>query len=607
MKNAEKGKFSNLIRMKKKVDEKKFLGSISLETLNTVQNFKKTLVYFNQNNINPLFSNTPFNESITNTLKLSSELLQNQDLLNYYRIRLSRNSEIEPVCSCYLRFDSNFESGNLLKAYQHSEKEFVLVLREDFSNQNFSHWFHFSVKPQKFAEVTFHIVNIQKLDSALAEGMQIVAKVEGKWQRAGKNIKFRKNVRFKDYVNGQKTFVLSFTFDFSSHSKTFFSYTFPYTFSDLEKLLKWVKKHKENHCKIENLCKSLSGLDIPVITITNNVSCNTAHKKSVVFIGRVHPCEAPSSYIISGLVHFLLSNNEISEILRNTFTFIIIPMINPDGVKFGNSRCSLLGVDLNRRWSDPAQSLHPEVFYVKKMIKSVNEKNGVFLCCDIHSHAKKKNVFMYGCNSNKSEKNHKEINLKAKIVPTLLSQHNVHFSLKNSHFKMNRSKESTARIVMFKQLSIINSYTVETSFFGSEFQKIFEISDWEKIGEDLARLSLSFYNTAFNPSPTEKPHSSSKRIRLLTPKQKARYSRGEGYLTPYQGKLETEHLLNEHCEKLKRRARSRIQSSRGKLGSKPEESNEKNLKRPFSTTSDLNLYRISVIPEKVLNKLPSLR
>ena len=86
MKNNEKGKFSSLIRMKKKVDEKKCVGSISNEILSTVQNFKKTLVYFNQNNINPLFSNAAFNENITSTLNLASELLQNQDLLNYYKI-----------------------------------------------------------------------------------------------------------------------------------------------------------------------------------------------------------------------------------------------------------------------------------------------------------------------------------------------------------------------------------------------------------------------------------------------------------------------------------------------------------------------------------------
>ena len=40
-------------------------------------------------------------------------------------------------------------------------------------------------------------------------------------------------------------------------------------------------------------------------------------------------------------------------------------MVNPDGVTIGNSWCSLVGVDLNRRWANPNQILHPEIFLLK--------------------------------------------------------------------------------------------------------------------------------------------------------------------------------------------------------------------------------------------------
>lgn len=42
-----------------------------------------------------------------------------------------------------------------------------------------------------------------------------------------------------------------------------------------------------------------------------------------------------------------------------------IPMINCDGVVIGNSRNSLVGVDLNRRWNEPNPLLHPEVYFTK--------------------------------------------------------------------------------------------------------------------------------------------------------------------------------------------------------------------------------------------------
>lgn len=34
-------------------------------------------------------------------------------------------------------------------------------------------------------------------------------------------------------------------------------------------------------------------------------------------------------------------------------------MLNPDGVIHGNTRTSLTGNDLNRRWSNPNEYLHP--------------------------------------------------------------------------------------------------------------------------------------------------------------------------------------------------------------------------------------------------------
>jgi murein tripeptide amidase MpaA len=40
-------------------------------------------------------------------------------------------------------------------------------------------------------------------------------------------------------------------------------------------------------------------------------------------------------------------------------------MINADGVVIGNTRSSLFGVDLNRRWREPNSILHPEIYFLK--------------------------------------------------------------------------------------------------------------------------------------------------------------------------------------------------------------------------------------------------
>lgn len=88
-------------------------------------------------------------------------------------------------------------------------------------------------------------------------------------------------------------------------------------------------------------------------------------KKAIVITARVHPGESNSSFIMDGVLKFLTSNQREAKILRSNYIFKIVPMLNPDGVIYGNYRCSLLGVDLNRRWINPSKILHPTIYYTK--------------------------------------------------------------------------------------------------------------------------------------------------------------------------------------------------------------------------------------------------
>lgn len=66
---------------------------------------------------------------------------------------------------------------------------------------------------------------------------------------------------------------------------------------------------------------------------------------------RIHPGESNSSFVMKGIIDFLTSNDNIEAItLRKHFVFKIVPMVNVDGVIYGNYRCSLSGFDLNRVW-----------------------------------------------------------------------------------------------------------------------------------------------------------------------------------------------------------------------------------------------------------------
>ena len=82
---------------------------------------------------------------------------------------------------------------------------------------------------------------------------------------------------------------------------------------------------------------------------------------------RVHAGETHSSVIMSYIMKEI-TNSSKYEYLLNNFIIKLVPMMNPDGVSIGNSRSSLIGLDLNRRWTDPNPLMHPEVYFMKKLM-----------------------------------------------------------------------------------------------------------------------------------------------------------------------------------------------------------------------------------------------
>ena len=59
------------------------------------------------------------------------------------------------------------------------------------------------------------------------------------------------------------------------------------------------------------------------------------------------------------------------QILRDTFIFKVVPMLNPDGVIVGNYRCSLAGRDLNRNYHSKLKDSYPTVCHTKAMVKKL--------------------------------------------------------------------------------------------------------------------------------------------------------------------------------------------------------------------------------------------
>lgn len=157
--------------------------------------------------------------------------------------------------------------------------------------------------------------------------------------------------------------------------------------------------------------------------------------------------------------------------------FKIVPMINPDGVIHGNSRCELIGVDPNRRWRNPSKNLNPVIHNLKQMItKNANSNTDMVL--DLHSHSRKLGTFFYG-NSDKEKE-------KSRVYPLIVCQNDERFSFNSSRFS--EGPKSTARYALHKLLGISNVFTVESSFYGYEKNsRIIEYlpDDYRDLGRSL--------------------------------------------------------------------------------------------------------------------------
>ena len=148
--------------------------------------------------------------------------------------------------------------------------------------------------------------------------------------------------------------------------------------------------------------KSLGGVSIPLLKITNpqteaDIAIGGSPfkcKPVVVVIGRQHSGETHSSFIIHGMINFLLMRDVFAHKLRELFEWWVLPIVNPDGVITGNYRSNLQGKDMNRHFfsdepDDPDARNYGrchEVELLRDYLKeNVNGNLKMFL--DIHAHS----------------------------------------------------------------------------------------------------------------------------------------------------------------------------------------------------------------------------
>lgn len=162
-------------------------------------------------------------------------------------------------------------------------------------------------------------------------------------------------------------------------SDVYFALGYPYTYSDLIAFINRVSS--SSNCCISTLTVSEDGLWVPLLKVTddNNLS---GTKPMIWFIVRQHAFESPTSFFVEGIMEQLLSpDDDAVSNFRNRFDTYIVPMMDVDSVKEGNTGKGEAPYDFNRNW--PGQSHWNAVKAVKQLIsiKSVDQPLKAFIDC----------------------------------------------------------------------------------------------------------------------------------------------------------------------------------------------------------------------------------
>ena len=410
-------------------------------------------------------------------------------------------------------FDSDFEEGNLRMAIEISKnKEYDLIMRPETNAKKLYTFFFFSVLIKSYENnneknnmIKLNIINKPK-DKNFYNGQCPVLMFDtsiNKWTRNTFNVYAINNgLKNPNLKNEFKSyFSLTFSFNFKPNVKYYFASCYPYTYTQLRLYLNTLNKNcYKKIIKFGEAGKTFNNNKIPYIVITN-FECDEEElneKKCVLVTGRIHSGETVSSYVVQGLIDFLVNlNNPISKYLRDKFIFKIIPMLNIDGVIFGNYRLNILGKDMNRLWTPyipfNSDECDQSSLYINSIIdiikKTLNNRN-IFLYCDFHGHSGKHNYFLYGCPKEGNENYHK------KFMEIYAKKSNI-FSLNDCVHKIMPKKMNTCRALLKNVFSVDLSYCLETSMFSYVLKdeingkKIcpFTIEKYKQIGMDFC-LSL---------------------------------------------------------------------------------------------------------------------
>ena len=235
-------------------------------------------------------------------------------------------------------------------------------------NRANQHW-HFQVQATPGSDLTFILENFDNIWNGnkaypISDSTPCYISKDGiNWTTIPTEMIDGNRLKFHVHMDSDKLYIASLE---------------PYRISDLEKLLKGIKKNP--FVDISTIGKTSAGRLLEIVRI------GKPDAPFRVFLrARAHGFETGGNWVLQGLIRSLLQKSASSYLQK--YCVYILPMANKDAVALGRTRFNAQGMDLNRNWDNLADRKYsPENYaleiWFKKMI-AIGKKPD--LAIDLHN------------------------------------------------------------------------------------------------------------------------------------------------------------------------------------------------------------------------------
>lgn len=292
-----------------------------------------------------------------------------------------------------VKVSSHYDSGNLKAIRQNAPYEFEMKVGGEPTG-SVRRWFMFSLMTMRQpVTMVFFVSNITLEPDLLENGVVPVYRSEA----TGEDwVKLESATKVRQIDTNELEVEFRYLYDPGSDGTIQFALDFPHT---AHEELRWQKRlgaslkdRSDLFFEAQTLCKSKEGLDLNLLLLSSvaGVMPNSrfsyagasipglAQNKSIfVLVARLRGHETYSSICLKYLAFLLSKPSKLSQALLDKYLFIVIPMVNPDGVKHGYSFGDSSGNDIDTIYVHATEANSRETYHIRTLITKLALLNKV--------------------------------------------------------------------------------------------------------------------------------------------------------------------------------------------------------------------------------------